>query len=189
MIDDSPVTEFLDAWSAGSGQALDDLVALVHRDLWEMSRQLLRGEHQLPTLSPTVVVNEVYMRLARLKSVTWESRKPFFSYAAKLMRHVIVDHARAMHADRRGGGRKRIDLDAAGLIVEQKSIEVLALEDALVRLEKHDPFLVKLIEHKVFAGFTEDEMAEVLGVPRVRVQREWRVAKRLLAEFLGGVTA
>jgi RNA polymerase sigma factor (TIGR02999 family) len=189
MLDDSPVTEFLHAWSEGSAQALDDLVALVYTDLREMSRRALQGEQQLPTLSPTVIVNEVYMRLAHLKHVSWENRKPFFSFAAKLMRHVIVDYARAMRAGRRGRGQDRVDLDAAGLIVEQKSIEVLALEDALVRLERHDPFLVKLIEHKVFAGFTEDEMAEVLGVPKIRVQREWRVAKRLLAEFLGGVNA
>lgn len=187
MPDKSPVTDFLHAWSEGSGQAFDDLVALVYTELKEMSRRAFRGERQFSTLSPTVIVNEVYMRLVAMKSVSLENRKPFFSLAAKLMRHVIVDYARAKRSDRRGHGRDRVDLDAAGLIVEQKSIEVLALEDALVRLERHDPFLVKLIEHKVFAGFTEDEMVEVLGVPKIRIQREWRVAKRLLAEFLGGV--
>jgi len=189
MLEDSPVTAFLHAWSEGSSQALGDLVALVHTDLMKMSRRALRGAHQFPTLSPTVIVNEVYLRLAPLQGFTWENRKPFFSFAATLMRRVIVDYARAMRSDRRGRGRDRVDLDAAGLMVEQKSIEVLALEDALVRLEKHDPFLVKLIEHKVFAGFTEDEMAEALGVSLSKVQREWRVAKRLLAEFLGGVRA
>jgi RNA polymerase sigma factor (TIGR02999 family) len=189
MPDDSPITQCLHAWNKGSIQGLDDLFPLVYTELWEMSRRLLQGEHQLPTLNPTVIINEVYMRLARLKHVSLENRKPFFSLAAKLMRHVIVDYARAMRSDRRGRGWDRVDLDAAGLIVEQKSVEVLALEDALVRLERHDPFLVKLIEHKVFAGFTEDETAEVLGVPKIRVQREWRVAKRLLAELLGGANA
>lgn len=186
MPDDSPITDFLHAWNAGSPQALDDLVPLVYTDLWEMSRRALQREHQLPTLSPTVIVNEVYLRLVRLKHVSLENRKPFFSLAAKVMRHVIVDYARAMRA--RGRGKDRVDLDAAGLMVEQKSVEVLALEEALVQLETHDPFLVKLIEHKIFAGFTEDETAEVLGVPKIRVQREWRVAKRLLAELLGGAT-
>ena len=187
MPKDSPITDYLHAWNEGRTQGLANLFPLVYTELQEMSRRLLQGEHQLPTLSPTVVVNEVYMRLVRLKHVSLENRKPFFSLAAKLMRHVIVDYARAMRA--RGRGQDRVDLDAAGLMVEQKSVEVLALEDALVRLEAHDPFLVKLIEHKIFAGFTEDEAAEVLGVPKTRVQREWRVAKRLLAELLGGDNA
>lgn len=184
---DSPITDLLSAWHEGSTQAFDDLYVLVYTELKEMSRRALQREHQLPTLSPTVIVNEVYMRFARMKRVSLENRKPFFAYAAKLMRHVIVDYARAKRSDRRGRGRNRVDLEVAVLIVEQKSIEVLALEDALVQLEQHDPFLVKLIEQKIFAGFTEDETAEVLGVPKIRVQREWRVAKRLLAEFLGGV--
>lgn len=187
MPDDSPITDYLHALNSGDPKALEGLIALVHTELKRMSRLALRGEHQFPTLSPTVIVNEVYMRLARIKHLSWENRKPFFSFAATLMRRVIVDYARLMR--RRGRGQERVDLDAAGLIVEQKSIEVLALEDALVRLERHDPFLVKLIEHKVFAGFTEDETAEALGVPKIRVQREWRIAKRLLAEWLGGVKA
>jgi RNA polymerase sigma factor (TIGR02999 family) len=183
---DTPVTDFLHAWSEGDPKALDDLVALVYTDLREMSRRALVGERDFPTLNPTVVVHEVYMRLVRLKRVSWENRKPFFSFAATLMRRVLVDYARAMRAERRGGELQRVDLEAANLTVDRKPLDVLVLDQMLARLEERDPFLVKLIEHKVFAGLTEDETAEVLGVSRTKVQREWRVGKRLVAELLGG---
>src|SRR6185369_12590031 len=103
MKDDSPVTDVLRAWSDGDPQALEDLMALVYSELREMSRRALRGEQQSHTLNPTALVHEVYIRLANLKKVSWENRTPFFGFAARLMRRVLVEHARAVKALKRGG--------------------------------------------------------------------------------------
>lgn len=187
MADDSPVTESPHAWSEGDPQALEELMALVYTELREMSRRVLRRERHLQTLSPTVVVHEVYLRLVRLKKVSWENRRPFFAYAAKLMRYVVVDHARAvkrMELDRASNERVEVELDQ--LPGKQKSVDVLQLEDVLQDLQKSDPLLVKIIELRFFAGLNEVETAEALGLNRTRVQREWRIARRLLAERLQG---
>ena len=185
MKEDSPITEFLTAWSHGDPKALDDLVLLVHTELWKMSRRALRGERHADTLNPTALVNEVYIKLTQLKKVSWESRKPFFAFAATLMHRVLVEHARARRADKRQGG-ERLDLELTDLPDARKTIDTLELEDVLSHLEKEDPFLHKIIELKFFADLTENEIAEVLGVNRTRIQREWRVGRLLLARLLGG---
>ena len=184
MKDDSPITEFLDAWSHGDPQALDDLVALLYTELREMSRRVLRGERHAETLNPTALVHEVYMRLAQLKKVSWENRKPFFAFAATLMHRVLVEHARARKADKRSG--ERVDLELVDLPDTRETIDTLELEDVLSHLEKQDPFLYKIIELKFFSGLTENDIAEVLEVSRTSVQREWRVGKLLLAKLLRG---
>jgi RNA polymerase sigma factor (TIGR02999 family) len=182
--EDSPVTEFLAAWSHGDPQALEDLVVLVHTELWEMSRRALRGERHADTLNPTALVNEVFIRLAKLKKVSWENRKPFFAFTSTLMRRVLVEHARARKADKRS--RERVDLELVDLPDDRETIDTLELDDVLSQLEKRDPFLHKIIELKFFAGLTENEIAEVLEVNRTKVQREWRVGKLLLAKLLRG---
>jgi RNA polymerase sigma factor (TIGR02999 family) len=184
MADDSPVTEFLHAWSDGDPQALEDLIALVYTELREMSRQAMRGERQSHTLNPTALVHEVYMRLAHLKRVSWESRVPFFAFAARLMRRVLVEHARAVKALKRGGLDERVDLELDEL-PDKRIIDTLHLDDMLSRLQEHDPFLVQIIELRFFSGLNEVETAEALGVSRTKVQREWRVGKRLLEALLG----
>ena len=107
MPEDPPVTEFLNAWSEGEPKALEDLIALVYSELREMSRRALQGERPTNTLNPTALVHEVYLRLAKLKKVSWENRRPFFAFAARLMRRVLVDHARAIHAEGRAGSLGR----------------------------------------------------------------------------------
>lgn len=186
MADDSPVTEFLHAWSGGDPQALEDLIALVYTELREMSQRALRGERHIHTLNPTALVHEVYMRLARLKKVSWENRKPFFAFAARLMRRVIVEHARAVKAKKRGGMQERVDLELVDLPDYRNPIDVLDLESVLEQLQAHDPFLVQIIELRFFSGLNEIDTAEALGVNRTRIQREWRVGKRLLAKLLRG---
>lgn len=186
MNDDSPVTEFLHAWSNGDPVALEELIALVYTDLREMSRRALKSERPSHTLNPTAIVHEVYMRLARLKRVSWENRRPFFAFAARLMRRVLVDHARAVKALRRGGLQERVDLELVDLADTRNGVDVLALDDALSKLQARDPFLVQIIELRFFSGLNEDDTARALGVSRSTVQREWRVGKRLLAELLGG---
>ena len=184
MKDDSPITEFLSAWSHGDQQARDDLVVLVYTELREMSRRLLRYERHVDTLNPTALVNEVYMRLVQLKKVSWENRKPFFAFTATLMRRVLVEHARARKADKRSG--ERVDIELIDHPDTRETIDTIELDDVLSRLEKEDPFLHKIIELKFFAGLTENDIAEVLEVNRTRVQREWRAGKLLLAKLLKG---
>ena len=186
MLDDSPVTEFLHAWSDGDPAALEELIALVYTDLREMSRRALKGERESLTLNPTAIVHEVYMQLAHLKGASWENRRPFFAFAAKLMRHVLVDHARAVKALKRGGLQERVDIELVDIADTRNVVDVLALDDALSKLQELDPFLVQIIELRFFSGLNEEDTAQALGVSRSKVQREWRVGKRLLAELLGG---
>ena len=184
MSDDPLVTELLHAWSDGEPQALEDLIALLYAELREMSQRALKGERTAHTLNPTALVHEVYLRLANLKKVSWENRKPFFAFTARLMRRVLVDHARAIKAQGRAGWGERLDLELDDLPGGREAIDTLELDDLLSRLEAHDPFLVKIVELRFFSGVKEEDVAEALGVSRSTVQREWRVAKRLLAQML-----
>jgi RNA polymerase sigma factor (TIGR02999 family) len=186
MSDDSPVTEYLHAWSDGDPQALEDLFALVYAKLREMSRRALRGERQIHTLNPTALVHEVYLRFTNLGKVSWENRAPFFAFASRVMRRVVVEYARAAKAAKRGGLKERVHLELDELPHDRNIVDALDLDDVLTRLETHDPFLVKIIELRFFSGLTESETAEVLGVNKTKIQREWRVGKRLLARVLRG---
>lgn len=186
MPDDSPITEYLHAWSDGDPKALEDLMTLVYTELREMSQRALRRERRSHTLNPTALVNEVYLRLANLKQVSWENRKPFFGFAARLMRRVLVEHARAVNALKRGGADEQIDIELDDIPDTRETIAVLDLEDLLSRLQESDPLLVQIIELRFFSGLKEDEVAEVIGVSRSTVQREWRAGRLLLAKLLRG---
>lgn len=184
MSNDAPVTDYLHAWSDGEPQGLEDLIALVYTELLEMSRRALRGERAVHTLNPTALVHEVYLRLAKIRGTSWENRKPFFAFTARLMRRVLVEHARATKADKRDGLKERIELEFDELPDPRNTIDTLEIEDLLSRLETHDPFLARLIELRFFTGCTEDEAAEILDVSLSKVQREWRAGKRLLTKLL-----
>jgi len=186
MRDDSPVTGYLRAWSEGDPEALEELIGLVYTELQAISRRLLRGERKDHTLNPTALVHEAYMRLARLKKVSWENRKPFFAFSAHLMRRILVDHARAAKSKGRAGWKERVDLDLVDLPEDQRLVDVLHLEDVLERLQARDPLLAQIIELRFFSGLNEVDTAEVLGLNRTRIQREWRVGRRLLAKLLRG---
>lgn len=186
MTEDSPVTETLQAWSDGDPNALEDLMLLVYTELKEMSQRALRRERASHTLNPTALVNEVYLRLALAKRVPMENRRPFFALAAKIMRHVLVDHARALRTQKRGGFQERVDLELVDIPDARGGVDVLALDEVLSKLQASDPFLVQIIELRFFWGLNEEDTAQALGVSRSTVQREWRVGKRLLAELLGG---
>lgn len=186
MDNDTPVTDLLGEWSGGDRQALDDLMTLVYGELKEQCRRAMARERASHTLEPTALLNEVYLRLVGLKRSEWENRTAFFAFAVRLMRRILVEHAREVGAQKRGGQAQRVDLDFDVLPVSSGSVDVLDLDQLLSALEEHDPFLVKLIELRFFAGMTEREMAEALSVSRSKVQREWRVGKRLLARALEG---
>ncbi len=181
------VTDVLQAWNRGDGEALEDLVNLVYTELYERCRRALSKERPNHTLAPTGLLNEVYLRLAALKRVSWTNRATFFAFSVRLIRQVLVEHARTLSALKRGGAASRIDLDLAHLADQPtQTIDVLALDEALELLEERDPRMVKIIELRFFAGMTEEECSEALELSRATVQRDWRFAKRWLASRLSG---
>ncbi len=184
MDSSGPVTDVLQAWSTGDKDALDDLVTLVYTELKKRCRRALSGERANHTLAPTALLNEVYVRLAGLNRVSWDNRGAFFGFAVRLMRQVLVEHARAFQAAKRGGNAKRVDLDLSEFADGRQQINVLVLDDVLEQLEAKDPRMVKIIELRFFAGMTELECAEALSMSRSSLQREWRIAKRWLATKL-----
>lgn len=179
-----PITDLLTAWSAGDRGALDELMVLVYTELYRSARGAMARERSSHTLDPTALVNEVYLRLVPLQKMSWESRGPFFALAARLMRNILVEHARALGAKKRGGDAERVTLSDPGLQVGVPDVGLLDLHNALLELEARDPTMVKIIDMRFFTGATEEETADALGMSRSGVQREWAVAKRFLADRL-----
>lgn len=184
MTEDRPITELLNAWQAGDGAALDRLVEFVYPELAESAQRAMRRERDSHTLEPTALVNEVYLRLQKTKGLSWEGREQFFTFAAGLMRRLLIEYARARRAQKRGGDTTRVSLEGVDFPVEERAIDPLVLEEALNALEEVDPRLVRVVELRVFAGFKEAEIAKALGLGRATVQRDWALAKRVLAKFL-----
>lgn len=172
------VTDLLIDWSRGEPKALERLMPLVFDELRRLARCHLRRERDGHTLQPTALVSEVYMRLVDQRKVEWQSRGQFFAFASTLMRRILVDHAKAHLAAKRGAGAKKvtlgIDLEAPGRPVD---LEVLALDEALDELGEMDRRLAKIVELRFFGGLTHEEIAETLGVSRTTVKRGWRTAR------------
>lgn len=183
---DTPVTDLLDRWAEEGKEALDDLMEVVYTVLRESAGREMARERPDHTLDPTALVNEVYLRLLRLKKVSWEGRGAFYAYAVRLMRRILVEHARAVGAQKRGGDVRRVSLKSSEFQREDQTIDVLILDDALARVEAVDPRLVQVVELRFFGGFSEEEIAEALDTSRSSVQRDWAVARRLLSHLLTG---
>jgi RNA polymerase sigma factor (TIGR02999 family) len=178
------ITDLLSAWAGGNLEALNELMQVVYTKLREKARQAMAGERPTHTLSPTALVHEVYLELHRLKHVSFEGRGKFFAYVAVQMRTILREHARTLQAKKRGGEAERMTLAESSLWADPTPIDFLDLDAALRELEEVDPLLVRMVELRFFAGLTEDETAEALDRSRSWVQREWRVAKRFLADKL-----
>lgn len=176
------VTDLLRQYRAGDREALDAVVPLVYDELRRLARRQLAGEAGGHTLSTTALVQEAYFRLADLREVEWRDRTHLLAMAARAMRRVLVDHARRHRADKRGGGRRAISLDEALVVSEENVDSVLAIDDALVRLEALSPRLAQVVECRFFGGLTEEETAEALGVTTRTVQRDWVKARALLRD-------
>ena len=175
------VTELLVQWSNGNEAALERLMPLVYEECRRIAARQMRGEREDHTLTPTALVNELYLRLVDQRRTTWSNRAQFFGIAAQLMRRVLVDHARARLAEKRDGGRLMVSLEAADAPTTPSPItDVLAIEDALVRLGRVDPDQQRIVELRFFAGMTVEETAHVLGRSPRTVKREWQLAKAWL---------
>ncbi len=150
----------------------------------------LHGERAEHTLQPTALVHEAYLRMLGETTITWENRTHFFGFAAHVMRHVLVDHARARRRVKRGSGQVRVALDEAIDLAEARDIAIEALDDALVALTEFDPQKSRVVELRYFGGLSIEETAEVLGVSPATVKREWTIAKAWLhRELYAGETA
>ena len=174
------VTQLLRAWSSGDEAALGRLIPLVEAELHRLAQIHLRGERSGHTLQTTALVNEAYLRLIDWQAVEWQNRAHFFGIAAKLMRRVLVDHARHRNFQKRGGDAVRVSLTEAENVGVAREADVVALNDALEDLEKFDPRRSRIVELKFFGGLEMAEIAEVLSVSPRTAAREWELARAWL---------
>ena len=179
------VTALLSDWSRGDAAALNQLLPLVYAELRRIAARQLRGERVNHTLQPTALVNEVYLRLVDQRQVEWQDRAHFLAVAAQTMRRILVDHARRHDARKRGDGEQCVSIDDARDIPGAQELPLVALDEALGRLEAVDPGLAKIVELRAFGGLTIDEAAHVLKVSPSTAKRNWRTAKAWLNRELG----
>ena len=179
------VTDLLLSWGKGDTEALDRLVPLVYDDLRRVARGHLRRERPGHSLQATALVHEVFLRLVDVDRMTLKSRTHFFALSARLMRQILVDHARRQRASKRGGGATVIGLnEAAGAAAPTSSVDVLALDEALDTLSSLDVQQCRVVELRFFAGLNIPEAADALGVSTATVEREWAMAKAWLHQRL-----
>jgi RNA polymerase sigma-70 factor (ECF subfamily) len=156
------------------------LMPLVYDELRRIAGRYMRRERKDHTLQTTALVNEAYLRMVGQQHVDWQNRAHFFAVAASIMRHLLVDHARANGRVRRGSNPQQVTLDETAIISEQKGEELLALDEALTKLNEIDERKVKIVELRYFSGLSGEETAEVLGVSEITIKREWLKAKAWL---------
>ena len=180
------VTELLLAWGRGDRSALDELVPVVHQELRRLARLQLRGERLNHTLHTTALVNEAFIRLVDLRRIQWQDRAHFLSLSARLMRRILVDHARSRNYQKRGGGAMNVTLDEALVGSAERGADLLALDDALESLARQDPRKSQVVELRFFGGLSVDETAEALKVSPETVLRDWRLAKVWLLREVSG---
>jgi len=178
MSDTHEVTLLLAEWAKGNQRALDDLTPLVYRELRQLAAGYLRKERQGHTLQPTALVHEAYVRLVDQTNPSWQSRSHFFGVAARLMRQILVDHARHKQAGKRAG--IRVPLDEAISFKQERSRDLLALDSGLDALEKFDPRKCKAVELRYFGGLSMEEIAQTLDVSTITVRRDLRMAEAWL---------
>ncbi len=177
----SEVTRLLDAWSEGDQGALPKLMPLIVEDLRRLARKYMAVENPGHTLQPTALVNELFLKLLGKRSVSWHNRAQFFAFVANMMRRLLVDHARIKQAAKRGGRQVVLSLDETIRVPEsQKDPELLALDQALHQLAQLDSRQARIVEMRYFTGLSIQEVAEVEGISRTTVKREWRTARMWL---------
>ena len=174
------VSELLVDWGRGDSDAREALIPLVYEELRRIARRHLRGERPDHTLQSAALVNEAYVRLIDLKSPPWQNRAHFFGVAARMMRHILVDHARNRLAAKRGGGAARLTLDTQMASLRKPELDLVALDDALKRLESLDPQQCRVIEMRFFGGLSIEETASALDISPATVKREWATARAWL---------
>jgi RNA polymerase sigma factor (TIGR02999 family) len=177
------ITGLLTAWGRGDESALDRLIPAIDAELRRIARTCLEKEH-FEWTQTTELVNEAYLRLIDGRQVQWHDRAHFFAVSAQIMRHILVDHARARRSSKRGAGLQRLPLDEALAVCAEQDVDLVALHDALTDLATMDSRKARVVELRFFAGLSVEETANILNVSRETVLRDWRLAKAwLLAEL------
>jgi RNA polymerase sigma factor (TIGR02999 family) len=194
---DSQITRLLIDWSAGKEAALDALTPLVYTELKAMAARHLRRERDSHTLQPTGLVHEAFLRLVGRKDPSWQNREHFYRLASRLMRRILIDHARARQAVKRGSGQDKVSLEQLGLTLERggemllaapenpvESFDLLSIDAALNKLEALDERQARIVELRFFGGLSVEETAQLLKISEATVKRDWVMAKAYLAREL-----
>ena len=185
MASGNEVTRLLKEWSKGNQSALDALTQLVYRELRRLAASYMRSESPGHTLQPTALVHEAFLRLAG-DAPHCENRSEFYGIAARLMRQILIDHARTRQAAKRGGRFERLDLDGELVASRDREPDLVALDEALERLAALNPRKARVVELRFFGGLSAQESAEVLNVSEVTVKRDWQFARTWLLRELRG---
>ncbi|HUE03359.1 MAG TPA: sigma-70 family RNA polymerase sigma factor [Bryobacteraceae bacterium] len=178
------VTELLLRWRAGDQECLNRLLPQVEGELRRIAHRYMGMERQGHTLQTTALVNEAYLKLVDQAQVDWQSRAQFLGVAARMMRHILVDHARELSSGKRGGGAQMLPLEEGLFLSPQRPAALVALDDALDELAGFDPRKAQIVELRYFGGLSVEEAAEALGVHPNTVVRDWRLAKAWLKREL-----
>jgi RNA polymerase sigma-70 factor, ECF subfamily len=173
------VTLLLHRMRVGDSGAASDLMPLIYKELHAIAARHMRHERPNHTLQSTVLVHEAFLQLAGTSKVDWQSRAHFFALASRAMRRVLVDHARAVNADKRPGAHQRVELDS-GLGASENIVDLLALDEALERLATWDERQSQIVEMRFFAGLNFEEIAEVIGISERTAKRDWTMARAWL---------
>ena len=183
------VTRLLLDWSHGDRAALDQLMPMVYQELRKLASSYLRSERPDHTLQPTALIHEAYLRMVGSDMPEWQSRAHFFGVAARLMRQILVEHARTRHAAKRGGEQHKISLDDAPEVFAQSdAAELLALDHALTKLAAFDDRRSRVLEMRVFGGMSVEETAHALGISERTIKREMRLAQAWIRHELEQTT-
>ena len=177
----SKITQMLREWSDGNQEALDNLLPLVYDELHRQAARYLRKERPGHTLQTTALIHEAYLKLINRRDVNWESRTHFFAVAAQAMRRILVDYAKAKHREKRGGDNIKLSLEEAMLVAaKEKGVDLIALDEALNKLNLLDEQQARVVELRYFSGLSLEETAEALRVSRATVARDWEAARAWL---------
>jgi RNA polymerase sigma factor (TIGR02999 family) len=178
------VTQLLGQWSGGDGAALDELMPIVYEELRRLAHRQMGSERADHTLQATALVNEAYLKLKGQRAARWQNRSQFFAVAAQMMRQILVDYARRHARAKRGAGAEHVALDDAMIVSPDKSDEMLAVNDALQKLEQIDQRRSQVAVLRFFAGLSVEEIAEALSISVETVTRDWRTARAWLRNEL-----
>lgn len=184
-LDPPPITDLLRDWRLGDAAALDSLTGYIYADLRRRASAYLRGERPGHTLQTTGLAHEAFIKLVGKQDIEWADRNHFFAIAAQSMRRILVDHARTRRREKRGGEHATLPLaEAHNVHIAPTSIDLVALDSALAELSEFDPRQAQIVELKYFGGMTLDETAEILGISRETVKRDWQIARAWLRQRL-----
>ena len=178
------VSGLLAEWSKGNESAGEKLMPLVYKQLHQLAARHMARERSSHSLQATALVNEAYLRLVDQRQAHWQNRAHFFALASRMMRRILVDHARKRHYAKRGGGAGHVSLEDATIVSTAKDADLVALDDALTNLAAIDPKKSEIVELRYFGGLSIEEVAEVLKVAPITVRRHWNVAKAWLYDAL-----